>query len=50
MITLDYVLKSKNVEGRIYLWDVKQYFGIEDNVKAEEIRIKLEEICLLNQG
>ena len=47
MITLDYVLKSKNVEGRIYLWDVKQYFGIEDNVKAEEIRIKLQTLLLI---
>jgi len=44
-ISLDYVLSSRNVEGKIYLCDVKRFFDLwHDSKKAEELRDKLEQI------
>ena len=39
----DKMLRSRNADGRIYLWDVKEYFGLHDDYKkAEIVRERLE--------
>lgn len=39
------LLKSRNVEDKIYLIDVKRYFEIKDPEKAREVRDMLMEIA-----
>ena len=42
---LDKVLAGRNVDGRIYLCDVREWLGWEQgSKKAEELREKLEEM------
>lgn len=43
LISFKDILKGRNVEGRIYLCDIKEYFHVGMD-KAEEIRNHLEEI------
>ena len=42
-MTLDYVLNSRNIDGRIYLSDVMIFFNL-DAKRAYDMRDKLEQI------
>jgi hypothetical protein len=37
-LSLNSVLQGRNVEDKVYLIDVKDYFDIDDTSKAEELQ------------
>lgn len=46
---LEQILKCRNIAGEIYLSDVKNYFGIRDTKKAEELRDLLEKVSDMSE-
>lgn len=40
--SMNFLFQNKNIDGKIYLWDVKEFFGIKNYEKARLLRDRLE--------